>query len=115
MGMQSEGQVDDFESGTLGSRVFDRDISLKWVNVEGGQESTSSSLNSLLKCCRVSTVFATKLIKKFLTSLWRRKTGWLSRGPITEKRVPGLWPCLNDHFREIGAPCFFDCRMICEH
>ena len=40
--MQSERQVDDFESAIVRSRV-DREISLKWVKVESGQESTTIS------------------------------------------------------------------------
>lgn len=52
--MQSEGQV-VLESATVRSRA-DREISLKCVDVKGGQELTSSSLNSALKCCRISTI-----------------------------------------------------------
>ena len=48
--MQSERQVDDFESAIVCSRA-DREISLKWVNIERGQESTTISLKSVLKCC----------------------------------------------------------------
>ena len=40
--MQSEGQVDDIESPAVRSGV-NREISLKQVNVEGWQESRSSS------------------------------------------------------------------------
>ena len=47
VGMQSERQVDDFESAMVHCKV-DREISLKWVKVESGQDSTAISLKSVL-------------------------------------------------------------------
>ena len=51
--MQFERQVEDFESAIVRSRV-DGKISLKWINNETGQESTTISLKSVLKSCRIS-------------------------------------------------------------
>ena len=79
--MQSEWQVDDFESAIVRSRV-DRGISLKWVKVESGHyhlPEVSVKILPNLHC------YVNKVIKKFFTFVWEGFNWMAGRG--TNHRV----------------------------
>ena len=108
VGMQSERQVDDFESAIVRSRV-DREISVKRVKVESGQESTTISLKSVLKFCRISNILFTKWLRNSSHLSGKDSTGWLGGGNS------GIMALLGNQLYKKVVSCFSDCTLRSEH